>query len=58
MISYNTKLVWLNEDVIPETIMLYMNQCDYKVVDINYIRMNYKVMCEANNTIEDIFDSI
>ena len=58
MIVYNTKLVWLNEEVIPETIMLYMNQCDYKVVDISYIRTNYKVMCDSNNYIEDIFDSI
>lgn len=58
MFAYNTKLVWLNEKVMPETIIIYMNQCDYKVVDINYIRSNYKVMCDSNNDIEDLFDSI
>lgn len=58
MIRYNTKLVWLNESVIPETIILYMNQCEYKVVDISYIRSNYKTMCENNSMIENIFESI
>lgn len=58
MFEYNKKLVWLNEDVIPETIILYMNQCDYKVVDINYIKTNYKTMCPTTDSVEEIFDSI
>ena len=58
MIDYNSKLVWLNESIIPETIVLYMNQCDYKIADINYIKTNYKVLCQSNNTIEDLFESI
>ena len=58
MIDYNIKLVWLNENVIHETIVLYMNQCDYKVTDTNYIKSNYKVLCETNNEIEEIFNTI
>ena len=58
MFDYNVQLVWLNEKVIPETIVLYMNQCEYKVTDTNYIKSNYKVLCETNNDIESIFESI
>ena len=58
MFDYNIKLVWLNEDIIPETIIMYMNQLEYNVTDINYIRSNFKTMCKKNNSIEDIFESI
>ena len=58
MFDYNIKLVWLNENVIPETIIMYMNQLDYTIVDIDYIKSNFKVMCKPNNDIEDIFESI
>lgn len=58
MIDYNIKLVWLNEAVIPETIIMYMNQLEYNQVDTNYIRSNYKMLCKKNTEIEDIFDSI
>ena len=58
MIDYNIKLVWLHEDVIPETIVMYMNQCDYKVIDISYIKSNYKVMCKKNDDVEQIFESL
>jgi hypothetical protein len=58
MIDYNIKLVWLNEDVIPDTVVMYMNQCDYGVADIHYIKTNYKVLCKKNDSIEQIFDSI
>ena len=58
MIGYNIKLVWLNEAVIPETIIMYMNQLEYNQVDTNYIRSNYKMLCKKNTEIEDIFDSI
>lgn len=58
MFDYNIKLVWLNEEVIPETIIMYMNQLEYSVADINYIKSNYKTMCKKNTTVEDIFDSI
>lgn len=58
MFDYNIKLVWLNESVIPETIIMYMNQLEYEVPDINYIKSNYKVMCKQNITVESIFEEI
>jgi hypothetical protein len=58
MFDYNIKLVWLNEEVIPETIIMYMNQLEYNLVDVNYIKSNFKVMCSQENEIEEIFDSI
>ena len=58
MFDYNIKLVWLNESVIPETVIMYMNQLDYNLIDVNYIKSNFKVMCSQENEIEEIFDSI
>ena len=58
MFDYNTKLVWLNEKVIPETIILYMNQLEYKLFDVAYIKSNFKTLCKTDNSIEDIFNSI
>jgi 5'-3' exonuclease len=58
MFDYNIKLVWLNESIIPETIIIYMNQLEYNITDINYIRSNFRTMCKKNNSIEDIFESI
>jgi hypothetical protein len=58
MMDYNIRLVWLNEDVIPDTVVMYMNQCEYGVADIPYIKTNYKVLCKRNDKIEQLFDSI
>lgn len=58
MMDYNIRLVWLNEDVIPDTVVMYMNQCEYSVADIPYIKTNYKVLCKRNDKIEQLFDSI
>lgn len=58
MIDYNIKLVWLNEAIIPETIIMYMNQLEYNNIDVNYIKSNYKTLCKKDTTIEDIFESI
>lgn len=58
MFDYNVKLVWLNESVIPETIIMYMNQLEYGSVDTNYIKSNFKTMCKAENAIEEIFSSV
>ena len=35
-----------------------MNQLEYNITDISYIRSNFKTMCRKNNSIEDIFESI
>lgn len=58
MIRYNIKLVWLNEYVIPDTIIQLMNQQEYKKFDISYIKSNYKVLVGSNSTVEDLFNSI
>ena len=58
MIDYNTKLVWLNESIIPETIICFMNTIEYKSYDISYLRSNYKTLCPDNEDIENIFEGI
>jgi hypothetical protein len=58
MIDYNIKLVWLHESVIPETIIMYMNQLEYKLVDTSYIKSNFKTLCKKHSDVEDVFESI
>lgn len=58
MIEYNTKLVWLNENTIPDTIIQLMNQQEYKQINISYLRSNYKVLVKDNNSIQQIFEGI
>lgn len=58
MFDYNIKLVWLNETIIPETIIMYMNQLEYNIADTSYIRSNFKTLCKKDTEIEAIFDSL
>lgn len=58
MIEYNVKLVWLNEKVIPDTVVDIMNQHDYKQFDVNYIRGSYRVLLDESNDISEVFDNI
>lgn len=58
MFDYNIKLVWLNETVIPETIIMYMNQLEYNIADVNYIKTNFRTIGKKNTTVEDIFETI
>ena len=58
MIAYNTKLVWLNESTIPDTIIQFMNQQEYKKFDVGYLRSNYKVLVKENDDIQNLFESI
>lgn len=58
MFDYNTKLVWLDEKVIPNNIVYCMNECEYKNYDLSYIRNNFKVMLQQDNSIEKLFDGI
>lgn len=58
MIKYNIRLVWLHESTIPDTIVQFMNQQEYKVMDTRYIRSNYKVMVGSDNSVEALFESI
>lgn len=60
MIDYNIKLVWLNEQVIPEPVIQGMNNIEYQKCDIQYIRSNYKVLCgeREEKDIMSIFNDI
>lgn len=58
MFDYNTKLVWLDEKIIPETIIYSMNEVDYKEYDLSYIRNNFKVLLRQDTQIETLFDNI
>lgn len=58
MIEYNIKLVWLHEDIIPDTIIQLMNQQEYKIYDISYIKSNYKVLVGQDDDMLSLFNSI
>lgn len=58
MLKYNTKLVWLHEDVIPDTAIIAMNQQEYKQFDLNQIRSNFKILMKDDEEVKDIFESI
>jgi hypothetical protein len=58
MIEYNTKLVWLNESTIPDTIIQFMNQQEYKKIDVGYLRSNYKVLVKTDDMIQNIFEGL
>lgn len=58
MIEYNTKLVWLNEHSIPDTIIQFMNQQEYKTINVSYLRSNYKVLVKENDMIKSLFEGI
>lgn len=59
MIEYNTKLVWLNENTIPDTIIQFMNQQEYKQFDVSYIKSNYKVLTNnSEDYMEKLFSEI
>ena len=60
MMEYNIKLVWLNENIIPETVIQGMNNTEYDICDVNYIRSNYKSLSgeQEDNDIMNIFENI
>lgn len=58
MIEYNIKLVWLNETVIPDTIVQFMNQQEYKKCDVQYLKSNYRVLTKENDIIQNLFETI
>lgn len=59
MIKYNTKLVYLNESVIPETTIMVMNQQEYHTYDIPYIRSNFRILLDNNDDmIKNLFEGI
>lgn len=58
MLLYNTKLVWLHEETIPETLIAAMNQFEYKYYDVDYIRSNYTILLDDDVDVMNIFESI
>lgn len=59
MFDFNTKLVWLNERVIPESIQESMSSAEYKEYDLNNIYNNYKILSGENQSdIESIFEGV
>ena len=60
MLDYNIKLVWLNEETIPKTVIQSMNEMEYKKVDINSLKSNYKVLAKTqqDTDVEALFEDI
>ena len=60
MFDFNTKLVWLNENIIPDDIKNAMKEVEYKKIDISDFRNSYTSLLpkEDKQDIENIFDSI
>lgn len=58
MFDYNIKLVWLNETILPETVIMYMNQLNYNIANISYIKSNFKTLCKRDSEVEAIFESL
>lgn len=62
MIEFNTKLVWLDENIIPEDVLNTMNRQEYKNIDIEYFKGSYKSIFSNNtgdpttNEIIDLFE--
>lgn len=56
MLEYNTKLVWLHESQIPESIVQSMVQCEYKLFDITEIKRNYNSILPENQDIKSLFE--
>lgn len=57
-IIYNTKMVWLNESVIPDRIIKVMGESEYYLFDLNYIKNNYKVLCDTPEEIDELFNDV
>lgn len=57
-LKYNLKVVWLNEESMPQSILPAMASVEYKQVDVRDLRMNFKLMLEKDDSIEDIFNEI
>lgn len=56
--DYNEKLVWLDEQVIPQSIQAKMCEQEYKQYDLSYIRNNASVLLKEDKTVENIFNGI
>ena len=55
MIEYNIDLVWLNEQVLPDTVTSSMVQVDYKVFNADELRHNNTMLTKRAAGMADIF---
>lgn len=58
MFEYNTKLVWLNESVLPDSYTKAMVQFQLGECDVLNIKRNYKLLLGTDKKVESIFDDI
>lgn len=58
MLDYNLKLVWLNEKVIPETVITKMAESEYKRANVSEIKNNFRVLCEVPEDISMVEDDL
>ena len=58
MIVYNTRLVWLHERTLPDTVTKLMVQEEYKIADIQPLKTNHKLILDQDKSIEDTFYSM
>lgn len=54
MLEYNLKLVWLNENVIPETVITKMAESEYKKFDVKSLKDNFRILCETPDELSNI----
>lgn len=56
-LTYNVRMVWLNNRVIPQDIQQIMAESEYKLFDIDYLRTNYRsILPEDTSEIEMLFE--
>lgn len=59
MIEYNIKLVWIDESVLPETILSSMAQEEYKEFNIQSLKDNFRILLPStSDDVLDLFNEI
>ena len=60
LFDYNRKLVWLNETQIPKDLQEKMDSLEYKVININDVKNNYKVLLPSylQGDAQKVFESL
>ena len=52
MLTYNTRLVWLNEAVLPNTVTSKMVEQEYKRIDVNDIKYDFKFLVRPTTDVD------
>lgn len=56
MLRYNTKLVWLHESQIPNSIITSMSSSEYNIINTRDIASNYNILLPSDSYITSLFD--